>query len=93
MLAPLRPRVLCPSGLYSYHAGFLFDPGAERAAFEMRFGLPLFDALGIDVRAGALLPLQPPQVYVNLANRIAGIGGLVAGNIALQSLTTPEEGG
>lgn len=61
--------------------------GAEVYAFVPRFTLPLMTLPG----PGTPVPqfwaaVQPEQLYYNLAQRMDGKAGIVAGQMALQSL-------
>lgn len=64
------------------------SPGAMAFAFLPAFSLPAEDALGFSqyrVRK-PLRVTQPEQVYINAGNVTAGLGGIVAGQLALQGL-------
>jgi len=80
-LHPLRKRFVHPSGLYQYHQGSVFYPGAESEVLEMRFSKPLNALLGTCV-ACSVGPPHPvagrAQIYVNPAIVEAGIGGIPA---------------
>lgn len=94
MWNPLRAkRILHPVAheLYQYHLGIRFDPGAMAEAFEPLFGLPLVSFRGSGRVAGALRPLQPPQVWFTQQQGIQGLGGLVAGQVILQPLINPSD--
>lgn len=51
--------------------------------------LPIFSTIGFPqfTVAMPLRALQTPQVFINAAVPMAGIGGLIAGKLVLQSLT------
>lgn len=75
-------------GIYSYHEGDLFTPGAQNWVFELNFELPLVTIWGKAFlrTPNTFNPLQNPQVYSqpNVMNN--GIGGLQAGQIELEPL-------
>jgi hypothetical protein len=83
-------------GLYNYHEGDLFYPGAQSFVFEPGFEAPVKSIWGGGGgNQGFLIagdgnsrfsPLQPPQVYSEATVQTDGIGGLQAGQIALQPL-------
>lgn len=81
-------------GLYQFHEGDLFEPGAENYVFEPQNELPVKGiwGAGSGVNQGTFYPagawpvFQPPQVWVDLALPTAGLGGLQAGSFALQPL-------
>ena len=87
-----RRRGTSAPGLYHWHHGDVFLPGAENVVFEPAFGLPLFRVQGPGIQAGTgLNPLQrSPQVYAVLGNAVAGLGGLVAGQWINQPLNVPD---
>jgi hypothetical protein len=75
-------------GIYAYHEGDLFTPGAQNWVFELNFELPL-----VTIWGNAFLrvpntfnPLQNPQVYSNPNVVNNGIGGLQAGQMELEPL-------
>lgn len=75
-------------GIYSYHEGDLFTPGAQNWVFEPNFELPLVTIWGKAFlrTPNTFDPLQNPQVmsYPNVVNN--GIGGLQAGQVELEPL-------
>jgi hypothetical protein len=77
--------------LYDYRLGRRFDPGAPAEAFEMPFENPVILFRGSGRVAGAMLPLQPPQLMVNPNAGIAGIGGIQAGQFVGQPLIDPSQ--
>ena len=80
MLHLLRPRTSTAAGLYQYHTGSIFVPGADINVFEPSFGLPLFIYRGHGVQAGnSPNPIQGPQIYAYNPKPVAGFGGIVAG--------------
>lgn len=88
-----RPRVTLTNGLYLYHPGSLpmCPPGVGNMAFEMGLSLPLVAIWGRAMLAGAPpSPIQPPQVYQFHQQTTSGIGGLIAGTMAMQPLLVPD---
>jgi hypothetical protein len=78
---------------YRYYEGDLFTPGTQNYVFEPTTELTaLYTSWGRGFlrRPNTFNPEQPPQVYSNPNVRINGIGGLVAGQFALQG--TESEG-
>lgn len=80
-------------GLYHYHEGDLFTPGAENYVFEYPFEYPLQTIWGHAFLRGAnsFNPQQPPQIYSQANVRLNGLGGLQAGQFAFQPLETDGE--
>jgi hypothetical protein len=81
-------------GLYQYHEGNLFSPGAGNWVFEPNFELPL-----ITIWGNAFLrvpntfdPIQPPQIYAQPTVQNNGLGGLEAGQYQLTGLSFEEPG-
>lgn len=74
--------------LYTYHMGDLFTPGTQNYVFEYPFEFPLQTIWGNAFirNPNTFKATQPPQVYSNPNVMQNGIGGLVAGQIALQGL-------
>jgi hypothetical protein len=73
--------------LYNYLQGVVFTNGAQQWGFQVEQTLPLFDLIG--PATAVLSPLmitQPPQVFVNQAVPVNGIGGLQAGQLFTQPL-------
>lgn len=87
-----RQRSQVVPGLYHYHSGDVFLPGAGNAAFEPAFQLPVIQLIGYGIYAGsAPNPLQrTPQIYVSHAARINGLGGVISGQFVTQPLNVPE---
>ncbi len=79
-------------GIYSYHQGDLFTPGAQNYVFESNFELPLQTLWGHGFLPipQYFNPLQPPQVVANQTLYTNGYGGLQAGQMALQPLIESE---
>ncbi len=76
------------AGLYSYHEGDLFTPGAGNFVFEPNFELPLQTVWGFGFvrNPNTFKALQPPQVWAHPTVTTDGIGGLQAGTMELQPL-------
>jgi hypothetical protein len=76
------------AGIYSYHEGDIFLPGAENFVFEPNFELPLVTIWGNAFlrTPNTFKPLQPPQIYANPTLVNNGIGGLQAGTVELEPL-------
>jgi hypothetical protein len=87
-----RPRSQIVPGLYHYHSGDVFLPGAGNAAFEPAFQLPVIQLIGYGIYAGpAPSPIQrAPQIYVSHAATVAGLGGVIAGQFVTQPLNVPD---
>jgi hypothetical protein len=81
------------AGLYTYHEGDLFNPGAMNYVFEPQTELPLQTIWGFGFlrRPNTFNPIQPPQVWANPTTQMNGIGGIEAGQFALQPLLDPGE--
>lgn len=79
--------------LYHYHEGDLFTPGTENYVFDYPFEFPLQTIWGRAFmrKPNTFDPFQPPQVQSNANILINGIGGLVAGQFAMQPLETEGE--
>jgi hypothetical protein len=79
-------------GLYSYHEGDLFSPGAGNWVFEPNHELPLLTIWGNAFlrRPNQFNPIQPPQIYSAPTVVNNGIGGLQAGNYGLTGLEYEE---
>jgi hypothetical protein len=86
----VRQRFTTVPGLYQTHHGDVFLPGAGNVVFEPAFGLPPIYYAAYGIPAGSLRPIQPPQVYVTQVARVAGIGGVQAGQWVHMGLNTPE---
>jgi hypothetical protein len=82
------------AGIYSYHEGDLFTPGAGNFVFEPNFELPLQTIWGFGFirNPNTFNPLQPPQVLSPPNVQANGIGGLQAGTIQLEPLIDPANG-
>ena len=82
------------TGIYNYHEGDLFTPGAGNFVFEPTFELPIETLWGFGFirNPNTFSPLQQPQVFSPPTVVNNGIGGLVAGQIALQPLIEDDEG-
>jgi hypothetical protein len=82
LLSALRRRVYHPNhaGLYAYHQGDVFLPGALDKVFEPSFLLPLIEVQGYGIIAGnAPSARQTPQVWAQHTAPTSGMGGLIAG--------------
>lgn len=79
-----------PKGIYQYHEGDLFTPGAQNYVFEPTRELPMQTLWGgAFIRTPNTFSVrQPQQPYSNPAITYVGVGGLVAGQIAFQPLET-----
>jgi len=80
-----------PKGSFYYHfEGDLFTPGAQNWVFEPSTELPIQTLWGnAFIRVPNTFSVrQPHQIYSNPNVTTAGIGGLVAGQIAHQPLET-----
>jgi hypothetical protein len=76
------------AGVYAYHEGDLFTPGTQNYVFDYPWELPMGTIWGHAFlrTPNTFDPLQPPQQYSYANVRLNGIGGLVAGQMALQPL-------
>jgi hypothetical protein len=80
---------------YQYHIGDLFTPGTQNFVFEPTTELtPLKTIWGNAFlsKPNAWPVLQPPQVWSDYRKYINGIGGLIAGQYALQPLESIQNG-
>lgn len=79
--------------LYYYRNTLQPTPGAESYAFHMRFGLPAFTPFtpGVPVR-WCWKTSQGPQAYYAKRVPVAGYGGVSAGGIVGQQLSTNQLG-
>lgn len=78
-------------GIPNYVPGPQFNgEGAAAFVYEEEFSNPAYSFRGNARLAGALRVHQPPQVYFVKSVPIAGIGGLVAGQIFGQPLVSME---
>lgn len=77
-----------PKALYHFHEGDLFTPGTGNYVFESPFELPMNTIWGHGFarQPNVFNPLQPSPLYSGPTVKIAGIGGLIAGQMALQPL-------
>lgn len=93
---PLRPRVPHISRLYQYHSAPFYPVGAGDAVYEPALPvipamLPIVQLVGNGILHGnAPNPYQGSQVYANQTGFVAGIGGVLAGQIFNQPLNVPE---
>jgi hypothetical protein len=81
-------------GLYNYHEGDLFSPGAGNWVFEPNFELPLVTIWGNAFlrKPNTFREYQPPQVWSNPTVVQNGIGGLQAGEYDLTGLSFEDLG-
>ena len=81
------PRSAAP-GIYFYHEGDLFTPGAGNFVFEPWFELPLVTIWGNAFlrKPNTFRETQPPQVWSNHTVVQNGIGGLQAGEYEMTGL-------
>lgn len=79
-------------GVPDYHIGPQFNgEGAGAFVYNAEFGLPVYSYRGNGRLAGALRPLQHPQVMYPLRVPVSGIGGTIAGQIISQPLVNLED--
>lgn len=80
-------------GIYNYHEGDIFTPGAMNWVFEPTTELPLYAIWGKAFTriANTFNPIQPPQIYAQPHVVTSGMGGLQAGQLELQPLLVPDE--
>ncbi len=86
---PLFPPRWQPFSAHTFERKALPDPGAQNYAYE---NLGLFEQTFIGpavANRGAILPLQPPQVYQYFVQTMGGVGGLSAGQMIFQPLLNP----
>jgi hypothetical protein len=88
-----RPRTSGGSGgIYGYHTGDVFDPGAQNQVFEPQFALPILQLIGSGIYAGHTpRPVNPQVVFATGARTIAGLGGIISGQLITQPLNVPSE--
>lgn len=79
------------TNLYSFHPGPIFTNGAAEMVFNQETTLPAIVARGAGRVAGSYSILQPAQLRVQHSVPVVGIGGLQAGQIALQGLMHPDD--
>lgn len=73
--------------LYNFLKRKLPDAGAMQYAFLPTLQNPLYTLFGGGTpNRQQLMPLQPEQVFYNQAQRIDGLPGVVAGQMAMQPL-------
>lgn len=84
-------------GVYAFHEGDLFTPGAGNWVLEPSQETPLATVWGHGFLRvpNTFNPLQPPQLYANPNVATNGIGGSIAGQMIFQPLMepAPEQGG
>ena len=82
-------------GIYHYHIGDLFNPGTGNFVFENQFELPLVTLWGRAATRtpNTFNPFQPPQIMAPVFRQTNGLGGLQAGQMALEPLILPNEQG
>jgi hypothetical protein len=85
-----RTRFTTVPGLYHVHQGDVFLPGAGDKVFQPAFALPVIFYVGHGIPAGSLSPIQRPQSFVTQVARVAGIGGVMAGQWINQPLNIPD---
>jgi len=83
------------TGIYDYHEGAVFSPGAENFVFEPNFELPIQGIWGKGFlrTPNTFNPLQNAQVWSNPNIVTNGLGGLEAGQMILQPLLFGNEQG
>jgi hypothetical protein len=92
----LKPKLTTPDKLATYTQGDIWTGGAESAAYHPAYPviaamLPPVNLIGNAIYAGpAPSTRQGAQVYVNQASKVAGIGGVVNGQMINQPLNIPE---
>jgi hypothetical protein len=90
------PVALAPghgASVYAYHQGDLFFPGTGNYVFDYPWELPMNTIWGHGflTTVNKFNPYQPPQLYSQANVLLNGIGGLVAGSMALQPLESNGE--
>lgn len=84
-------------GHYAFHEGDLFTPGTGNWVFEPAYETPLSTIWGMGFLRvpNTFNPIQPQIVYTQPKVVVNGIGGQIAGQMALQPLLVdaPEQGG
>lgn len=85
MFSWLRPRYK-NGPVYNFHRGQILEPGTQNLVFEPGFELPTFPVAKGVANLLQLNVLQPPQVVQSQQVPVSGIGGLTAGQMALQQL-------
>jgi hypothetical protein len=78
-------------GFYHFHEGDIFEPGTGNYVLDPTFETPLMTTWGHAFlrTPNTFNPLQPPQIYSNANVTVGGIGGPIAGQMALQPLLDP----
>lgn len=78
--------------LYHFHAAPFHHPGTGNIVFDPKFSTALFPFAGGhgNLTLRALRSTQGPQSLVGFNIKTSGIGGLVAGQMALQPLVDPK---
>ena len=80
--------------IYYHFEGDLFTPGAENYVFESRFERTALQTIWGNAflrTPNTFSPVQPPQVFSPPHVVTSGIGGVVAGQMALQPLEFESE--
>lgn len=85
MFSSLRKRY-ANGPIYNFHRGQILEPGTQNLVFEPGFELPTFPVAKGVANLQQLNVLQPPQIVVQQQVPLSGIGGLTAGQMALQQL-------
>jgi len=86
-----RKQFRQPDGVPNYFPGPRYDgEGVAAFVYEEEFSNPIYSFRGNARVAGSLRIHQPPQVYWTQRVPIAGIGGLMAGQIFGQPLVQME---
>lgn len=80
------------SAIAMYHQGDVFLPGVQNFVYEPTQELPLITIWGRGFirNPNTFNPIQPPQVFSQPTLSPNGIGGIVAGDMELQSLINPD---
>lgn len=81
------------TSIYNYHQGDVFLPGTRNFVFESIYELPLQTIWGNAFlrTPNTFNPIQGPQALVQPTLTANGIGGVVAGDMELQSLINPQD--
>ena len=92
----LQETIVQQPGLYHFHEGDLFTPGAGNYVFESPFETPIQPIWGSGANGGMQFPnqppapTQPPQVFSNPTITTKGVGGLIPGGIVFQPLADED---